>query len=180
LPMAVLPSSTVSVVQYDPRWPALFAAERSEILSAFAPLQVLVEHVGSTAVPGLVAKPVIDILVGVHMAELTDAHLDALRLVGYGYVRARRGSLCLYRGRPRTFFVHIVEFDGPEWREKLLFRDYLRAHPEAVDRYARLKSDLAMAGAQIGPYAFGKRKLIVELMGQAKVWIKETRCGVGF
>lgn len=173
--MANLHSTTVSVVIYDPRWPLLFAAEKKRILSAFAPMQVTVEHVGSTAVPGLDAKPVIDVVVGMHIAELTKAHLDALRLIGYGYVRARRGSLCLYRGRPRSHFIHIVEMGGSEWQEQLLFRNYLRSHPAAVRTYAVLKNELAMGGARTGAYALGKRKLVVEVMVKAKRWSRGIR-----
>lgn len=168
--MADLYSPTAGVVDYDPRWPLLFAAEKTRILSALAPLQVMVEHVGSTAVPGLDAKPVIDILLGLRMAELTDVRLDALRLIGYGYVRARRGRLCLYRGRPRSHFIHIVEIGGPDWQEKMLFRDYLRAHPQNAGRYRARKYALAMDGSSGEKYAIGKRAIIAELMGRARRW----------
>ena len=163
-------SPSVGVVDYDPRWPLLFAAEKTRILSALTPLQVNVEHVGSTAVPGLAAKPVIDILLGLRMAELTDVRLDALRLIGYGYVRARRGRLCLYRGRPRSHFVHVVETGGSDWQEKLLFRDYLRAHPQNARRYGDLKRALTIDGSRGAKYAIGKRAVIAELMGQARRW----------
>ena len=173
--MADLYSPTVGVVKYDPRWPLLFAAEKKRILSVLSPLQVIVEHVGSTAVPGLDAKPVIDILLGLCMAELTDVRLDALRLIGYGYVRARRGSLCLYRGRPRSHFIHIVEMGGTEWQEQILFRDYLRAHPEDALRYAALKREMAAGGATGATYARGKRGLIVEIIERARRWNRGER-----
>ena len=120
--------------------------------------------------PGLDAKPVIDVLVGMRIADLTKTHLDALRLLGYGYVRSRRGGLCLYRGRPRSHYVHVVEMGESEWQEQLLFRDYLRTLPEAVNGYAALKNELARGGARMASYALGKRKLIIELLVQAKRW----------
>ncbi len=168
--MAFISSTTVCVVPYDPCWPALFDAEKRRILSLLSSLEVTVEHVGSTAVPGLDGKPVIDILLGVRMADLTDAHLDALRELGYGYARARRGGLCLSRGRPRSHFIHVVEMGGWEWQEKILFRDYLRSNPAVASRYALLKTGLVRGGSDRAAYALGNQGLIEEILAAARRW----------
>jgi GrpB-like predicted nucleotidyltransferase (UPF0157 family) len=157
----------ITVVPHDPRWPDLYAAEKSRILSALSSLQPAIEHVGSTAVPGLDAKPVIDIMAGVR-AALTPDDIESLRAIGYGYLRSRRGSLCLYRGKPRVYFLHIVRKDGPEWEADLLFRDYLRSHPEAAAAYAALKHGLADGGASSGEYSRGKGKFILEILSRAR------------
>lgn len=139
----------VHVVEYDIQWPCLFADEKARILSAFDNLSALVEHIGSTAVSGLAAKPVIDILIGTRFEELTKGHLDALRGFGYGYIRARRKGLCLYRGHPRSHFVHIVEIECPEWYDLLVFRDFLRTHSEEANKYDDLNYQEGPCSPQI-------------------------------
>jgi GrpB-like predicted nucleotidyltransferase (UPF0157 family) len=168
-------SYMIVVVPYNPIWPSLFDAEKTLILSVLAPLEVTIEHIGSTAVSGLYAKPVIDVMIGVHFAEFTEVHIESLRLIGYGYVRARRGTLCLYKGHPRSHFIHIVERGGTEWQNKLIFRDYLRANPDAAKRYASLKNELITERSSSALYALGKRKHIVELLAQAKIWHRREK-----
>jgi GrpB-like predicted nucleotidyltransferase (UPF0157 family) len=140
----------IKIVEYDPRWPGQFDQE-AERLRASLPEGALtrVEHFGSTAVPGLAAKPVIDILVGVRsLAEARNTVVPALEPLGYAfwYDNPRMDRLFFVRGLPpngpRTHHVHVIEDGSPDW-ERLLFRDYLRAYPDERDRYARLKRDLA-------------------------------------
>lgn len=155
------------VVCYDPGWPQLFAAEQSRIQAALSALPLVVEHIGSTAVPGLAAKPVIDILVGLNLAALAPAHLAPLRTIGYGYVRARRGGLCLYRGKPRSHFLHIVQQDSREWQEHLLFRNYLRAHPEVAQQYGALKLAAQTREPKASAYSLGKHAFIRRILAVA-------------
>jgi GrpB-like predicted nucleotidyltransferase (UPF0157 family) len=134
----------VLVVDYDPRWAELFQRERerlSEVLGAFA---VAIEHVGSTAVPGLAAKPVLDILVGVERLPLPENALKALGALGYQY-RGDGGipGKQYFRNNPRTRHLHVVEFGSDDWLRTLTFRDYLRGHREAVRQYGALKRELA-------------------------------------
>lgn len=139
-----LESGVVRVVPYDDRWPVLFADEAVRILAACA-LPLRLEHVGSTSVPGLDAKPVLDILAG-HPAEVSP--LDYVPLLGRaGY--EHRGDAGIpdhqffRRGQPRAYHIHLVVADGSLWRDYIGFRDLLRADPDVAHRYARLKLDLA-------------------------------------
>ncbi len=140
----------VIVVPYDEAWPSLFEEEQSRIESAIGPWVEQIEHVGSTAVPGLAAKPVIDIMVGVKSLGDSPILIERLAGVGYEYVPEFERVLPFRRyfrkvrdGR-RTHQIHLVERSNGRWWERhLLFRDYLRTHPETAREYGRLKDHLA-------------------------------------
>ncbi len=140
-------SNPVEVVDYDPTWPERYAEERERIAAALAPLPVRIEHIGSTAVPGLAAKPVIDILVGVPDIERAGPAVAALIRLGYSYAPEFEGispeQRYFYKGMPHTHHIHMVETASDMFAYHLAFRDYLRAHPEAAAEYARLKRGLA-------------------------------------
>jgi GrpB-like predicted nucleotidyltransferase (UPF0157 family) len=140
----------VIVVHYDEAWPSLFEEERKRIEGAIGPWAEGIEHVGSTAVPGLAAKPVIDIMVGVK--SLDDSPILVERLVGIGYEYVPQFERDLpfrryfrkMREGPRTHQIHLVERSNTDWWEPhLFFRDYLRTHPETAREYGRLKYHLA-------------------------------------
>jgi len=139
----------VEIVPYDPRWPARFTRARRAIMSAIGGYIRVIEHIGSTAVPGLAAKPVIDILIGVRSLEDAAAFLPPLAPLGYTYIPQheaifpeRRYLHRIVNGR-HTHHLHIVEPGSDFYRIQLLFRDYLRSHPDAVGQYAELKYRLA-------------------------------------
>lgn len=147
---------TVTVVPYDPRWAEMFAQEKRR-LQACLPAGIVrrIEHFGSTAVPGLAAKPVVDMLVEVTSLDETRRKIvPVLEARGYDYFwRPTWGddtppfyAWFIKRGPSgnRTHHIHMVEADFPHW-DRLLFRDYLIAHPEAADTYSRLKEKLAGA-----------------------------------
>ena len=120
-----LESGTVRLVEYDDRWSSLFQAEASRILAAAPELQLTLEHVGSTAVPGLCAKPVLDILAGHPAAVPALACVSPLERAGYEH-RGDAGILghqFFRRGQPRAYHIHLVELGGRLWREYLAFRD---------------------------------------------------------
>ena len=139
------------MVRYDPRWPVLFEEERARVEAAIGPWTLETEHVGSTAVPGLDAKPIIDIMVGVRSLEDSPVLVERLTGIGYEYVPEFEEDLPLrryfrkaHRGR-RTHQIHLVERTNAEWWDRhILFRDYLREHPKTAHEYARLKHDLAV------------------------------------
>jgi GrpB-like predicted nucleotidyltransferase (UPF0157 family) len=133
------------VVEYDERWPELFAHEAALLREALGDDAVAIEHVGSTAVPGLAAKPVIDILIGLRDDELSDEHRRALRRLGY-VSRERSDRRYFRKGTPRTHFLHVVRYGGEAWRTKLAFRDFLRADAAAAAGYAARKLELATHG----------------------------------
>ncbi|WP_424813317.1 GrpB family protein [Roseococcus sp. YIM B11640] len=141
----------VSLVEYDPAWPTMYAAEAGRLREALPPGLILaMEHFGSTAIPGLIAKPVIDILIAVPSLEQARASAVApMGALGYAFWadNPKRDRLFFVKGLPpaapqRTHHVHMTVGDGEMWR-RLAFRDHLRAHPEEAARYAALKRDLA-------------------------------------
>jgi GrpB-like predicted nucleotidyltransferase (UPF0157 family) len=141
----------VVLFEYNPDWPRFFDDFGDRIRAALREYSATLEHIGSTAVPGLAAKPVIDMMLGV---PSLDGVLDDLRLpletAGFQWMEAflQRMPERLFffhddsQGR-RTGHLHVLERDGREWRRHLAFRDYLRAHPEVADEYERLKRELA-------------------------------------
>jgi len=140
-----LAHGTVQLAEWTPRWAELFAAEAARLRAALGDLALDVEHYGSTSVPGLVAKPLLDILVG--GAEATDPapYIAALSPLGYDY-SAHAGvpeHLVFGRGTARTHLVHVVRYGGETWRKALAFRDALRTDPGLRDDYAALKRQLA-------------------------------------
>jgi GrpB-like predicted nucleotidyltransferase (UPF0157 family) len=141
----------VKVVDYDSNWPLLFEREKAKILGAIAKNVVAIEHVGSTAVPGLGAKPIIDIMVGIcHLSDAQDC-TGPLETIGYEYVPEYENSIperrYFRKGPPNVpnkhYHLHMVEYGGDFWRRHLLFRDYLLVHPYAAEEYYRLKKELA-------------------------------------
>jgi GrpB-like predicted nucleotidyltransferase (UPF0157 family) len=139
----------VCLVAPDPRWPAQFVEERDRLLDLFPGRFAAIEHIGSTAVPGLAAKPIIDILAGVKSMTEADALLEPLCAHGYETSAEFNATLPDQRwlmrhalGR-RTHHLHLVVFGGEPWIHRLHFRDVLRADAAIAARYERLKRDLA-------------------------------------
>jgi GrpB-like predicted nucleotidyltransferase (UPF0157 family) len=129
---------------YDPRWPVRFASEAVLLGEALAPV-VAIAHVGSTAVPGLAAKPTIDIAVGVATLELPTAARQRMEKLGYHYGGTHDRPQHVFRkGRdvPWEVIVHVVEHNGVMWQDYLRFRDHLRSHRPDARRYEALKASL--------------------------------------
>ncbi len=138
---------SIAVVPYDSNWPVLFAEWRARLLDALGSLEVRIEHVGSTAVPGLSAKPVIDISLGVPDVENEERYRGAVESCGVPLRSVDEGHRYFRPAWPDPRVVQIhVNTTGDEWqRRHLLFRDYLRAHPDAAAAYGLLKTELATA-----------------------------------
>lgn len=140
-----LESGIVRLLEYDARWPALFAVEEQRIRECCGALPLRLEHIGSTSIPGMCAKPVLDILAGRPRESTIPDYVIALTQAGYIHrgERGVPGREFFRRGVPRAYHVHLVEAGGRLWREYLGFRDYLRAHHEAARRFADVKRELA-------------------------------------
>lgn len=140
-------NARVRVVPYDPTWPDRFEEERSALVAVLAPWLVgPIEHVGSTAVPGLAAKPVIDIMAPVHDLDSSRSTIDVLSTLGYCYWPYRADVMhwfCKPSAAYRTHHLHVVPYCSPLWFDRLAFRDFLRAHPPVAAEYANLKYRLA-------------------------------------
>ncbi len=139
----------ITIVPYDAAWPTRFRVESQLIRIALNDLEPKIEHIGSTSVPGLAAKPIIDILVGVRSLDAFERHCDRLTVYGYEYIPEyervlpdRRFFKRVFRG-VRTHHVHVVEVNGRYWKRYLRFRDRLRADGFLASRYAELKCRLA-------------------------------------
>lgn len=172
----------VEVVPYDPGWPLAFARWRDRLAGALGDGARRLEHVGSTAVPGLAAKPVIDIQVSVPDADDEDAFRPALERLGLP-LRTREPGHRYFRpppGRPREVQVHVCDAGGEWERIHLLFRDYLRAHPAACEAYAVLKQGLArrFRGDRVA-YNEGKSGFILDALEKAEEWARATAWLVG-
>jgi GrpB-like predicted nucleotidyltransferase (UPF0157 family) len=137
----------VSLAPYDPRWPGLFEAERGRVESVIGPwISGGIEHVGSTSVPGLAAKPIIDIMVGVKDLEEAREAFGGLAELGYLHAPYKQEIMhwfCKPSVKERTHHLYLMEKDSSEWRARIAFRDYLRTHPETAHRYEQLKRELA-------------------------------------
>ena len=144
-----LESKAVRVVPYDDRWPSLFQAEAGRIAAALARFGVpplAIEHVGSTAVPGLAAKPILDVAAGRPSGITPAAYIEVFESLDYVYRGdgGLPGREFFRRGVLRSHHVHLVEHAGAHWNRYIRFRDTLRADPSLRDAYADLKHSLAM------------------------------------
>ena len=138
----------VIVTEYDPSWPELFRREAELIYAVLEGVGIRIEHMGSTAVPGLQAKPVIDIMIGVSSIEQADSCVPFIEGTGYLYRPEHEDSMPERRyfersGSEIDYHVHMVVFESKFWKEHIFFRDYLRENPEAAEQYADLKEELA-------------------------------------
>jgi GrpB-like predicted nucleotidyltransferase (UPF0157 family) len=168
-----LESGRVRVVPYSAAWPALYAAEiarMGQVLSA-AGVSLNLEHTGSTAVPGLAAKPIIDITAGLHSEDDRSRAIAAIQAAGYVH-RVERdipGHDFLRRGDPRQYHVHLTNVDSDFWRDHLTFRDWLRSHPDAAAEYMAIKQGLAQRyPADREAYIQGKTAFVEETLRTAR------------
>jgi GrpB-like predicted nucleotidyltransferase (UPF0157 family) len=169
---------TVQIVPYDPAWAILFQAERSRLQQALGDLALDIQHIGSTAVTGLAAKPILDLAVAVAGVSVVPTCIGRLVDTGYTY-RGYRGLDQGYffdqgRGQELTHYLHVLPIDEPAWSNNLLFRDYLAAHPEARDRYQQLKDDLAVEyPADRATYTAAKADFVQEILAAAHAGQRE-------
>ena len=138
------------LVAYDPLWPVAFEDEKVRLAKALGPVAKGIEHYGSTAVPGLCAKPILDIMVGISPLSEWERCKPALEALGYDYADGAGvpGHYIFGRGRDRTertHLVHVVEYQGESWRGSLAFRDALRRDASLRESYAREKKRAATA-----------------------------------
>lgn len=143
--MLGLMRGTVALQPYHNEWPTLFQAEAMQLQVAIGAHVLDIQHVGSTAIPGLPAKPILDIGVAVENFEAATVCIQPLEALGYRY----RGEAGIPRrhyfvkGEPRTHHLHMNEISSADWQQQIAFRDYLRTHPDQAHTYAALKMQLA-------------------------------------
>src|SRR4028118_948992 len=148
--LTIVTVEPVYIVAYDPSWPTLFAQERNRLFETVRQWIEEVEHVGSTAIPGLDAKPVIDLMVGLKSMADASSCVEPLTNLGYSYwAEGAQPHHHLFvrfvdpTMSARTHNLHLVEAGSRYWKDRLPFRDHLREHPETPARHGRLKYELA-------------------------------------
>ncbi len=170
-------ASSIEVVPYTPDWKHKFAQEAQQIAQALAPLIVALHHIGSTSIPGIYAKPIIDILVEVNDLAQVDRQTPAMTALGY-QAMGEYGipGRCYFRKETatgqRTHHVHIFRRRSPEVLRHLVFRDYLIAHPAEAQAYSDLKRELVqqLSLDDIEGYMDGKDRFIKLMEQRALAW----------
>jgi len=173
--MSTQPTS-IQILASDPEWPAAFEAEAMRLHAALETLALRIDHHGSTAVPGLAAKPVIDIQISVATLQPLSPYTARLETLGYVHVPHPDDSFCPFFHRPITWphshHVHLVESGGHEERRTLAFRDYLRDHRDVAVEYEQLKRTVAARIATADPeaqerYAMAKTDFVEHVVSRA-------------
>jgi GrpB-like predicted nucleotidyltransferase (UPF0157 family) len=168
-PHSTLSAMPVVVEPYDPEWPDLFEAERVLLEQVLAPWLVGgIHHIGSTAVPGLAAKPIIDMMAGVRDFEEARGAYEPLAEIGYVHEPHRPGIAHHFSRRAAdgraTHGLHLTEPGSDLWRERLVFRDALRADPDLAAEYVALK--LALARDEADDYTGSKRPFVADVLAR--------------
>lgn len=160
----------ITLVDYDPQWPRLFEREAHRIRGALGGRVVLLEHAGSTSVPRVAAKPIIDIVLEVADSADEAAYVPALEAAGYT-LRIRepdRFEQRVFKGPDTNVNLHVFSAGCPETARVLAFRDHLRAHDGDRELYERTKRDLAgRTWKYVQNYADAKSEVIAEIMSRA-------------
>jgi len=168
----------IAISEYDPNWPALFEEEARRLCDAFGSAALRIEHVGSTAVPGLAAKPVIDIQVSVASLVPHGRYLNTMAALGYRHVALDDFDLVYpFFHKPAewlsTHHVHLCLAGGEQEWKHLAFRNYLRAHPQTTRAYEALKRELARTHDGTTPrameaYSLAKSEFVVNVLRAAE------------
>jgi len=143
--MIGLKRGTVKLILYHKQWKVAFEREKKKLLAHVGDMVVDIQHVGSTAIPGLHAKPIIDMSAGLRRLKDVKKLVKPLDEMGYHFYRKFRRQVLFAKGpdKKRTHYLHVMKYNGSKWKSDLLFRDFLRTHPSKTKAYAHLKQRLA-------------------------------------
>lgn len=169
-PVLGLERGVVRLEPHDPRWEGLYRQEEVRLREALEGVLLGIEHYGSTAVPGIRAKPILDILVGVRRLDDVFQRRSELEALGYEYApwAGVPGHHVFGKGEARTHLLHVVEYGSRNWTENLFFRDQLRSDPELAAEYDALKLRLARANPDHrAAYTDGKAAFIKRVRDRA-------------
>lgn len=166
----------VRLTHYSENWVQMFQNEAEFLKTIFGDVIFRYEHFGSTSVPDLKAKPIIDMMCLVNDIEKVDLFNEKMSSLGYDVagdwgISGRR----LFRkgGENRTHHIHFYQIDNPQIERHLIFRDYLRSHPEEVARYSRFKEELALRFVNTSEYSPAKKTFVSEMEQLALSWFAE-------
>jgi GrpB-like predicted nucleotidyltransferase (UPF0157 family) len=161
-------SDRVELVDHDPTWAEVFEAERRRLTPVFDGRAVGIEHIGSTSVPDLCAKPIVDVLVGLRELEITEPDIREMEALGYEYLGEYGLPGRLFFRRLGTHNVHVVKHGGEHWERQLTFREALRTDPEERRRYDQFKRKLAAEGHPRDVYTELKTPFIRDVEARAR------------
>lgn len=178
-----MPNGIVKIIEYNPGWPSLFEREKKRLMKKCGSSILTIEHIGSTSVPGLGAKDIIDMVVAVEKIEIADNLLiDIITLMGYNYAKHQeeffpnRRLFSTIPGEMDYYcHVHMVELDTEFWKRHIIFRDYMREFPDVRDAYYKLKIDLSTIHNTKGTrilYTDNKTEFIEDVVEKAKQYYK--------
>lgn len=171
--MLGLDRDIVRLDKYDPSWKDEFEKEKLNVKKCLGDIALTIEHVGSTSIEGLSAKPIIDMAVGVKDTETLRSTIKLLSDFGYDVLDSieDKEEVLARKGTPenRTHYIHVMVVSGSRYVEQVLFRDYLRAHREEVERYEELKkSSLEKFADNRKAYTASKNEYIRSVIEKAK------------
>ncbi len=165
----------VSIIEYHPQWREMFEEEKQLLQAILVDVSVKVEHIGSTSIDGLAAKPIIDIMIGLPDFSVADDLVPRIEALGYEYIKKYEDEMPFRRyfaknlNRIRTHQIHMVEIDSEFWGRHISFRDYLRHNPAIANEYAALKKQLAECEwGDVNEYADAKTEFIKSIENKAK------------
>jgi GrpB-like predicted nucleotidyltransferase (UPF0157 family) len=163
----------IEVVDYDPRWPERYRGDATDLEIALGERVGGLEHFGSTSVPGMSAKPVIDVLVGLVRWPMLDRDREALESLRYEYLGEAgvAGREYFRRREAHATNVAVVEWKGQLWSDNLMLREYLRGNPTIAATYSRAKREAWCGGARtLLAYSTAKAAKMTELVERARQW----------
>ena len=165
----------IRIAEYSTAWASLFAEEKRQIEIALGKESAIIEHIGSTSVVGLAAKPIIDIMIGLHDFSTANNLVPKIEALGYEYIQRYedvmpfRRYFTKKRDGTSTHHIHMVACGGEFWERHLLFRDFLRENPATASEYAALKKKLAsLEWNHMNEYADAKTDFIKRVENEAR------------
>ncbi len=169
----------VSLEIYNPVWHEIFEAEKSALRQVLGDKFIAAEHVGSTAIPGIKAKPILDMMVAIRSLDDWEWIQEPLSKLGYEFRRDNRneqGHILFVKGpeENRTHYLKVAELDSDFWTEHVLFRDYLLRNPEYIAEYQKIKEQLLDEHkGNREPYTKGKEEFIRKILGLAGLFDRD-------
>lgn len=168
-----LKRGTVELLPYNKQWAIEFEKAKKQLLSALGNNAKAIEHIGSTSVPGLAAKPVIDISIGVQKMQDSEKYIPLLEDAGFKFIRHSGMNKHLFFAKGpdnnRTHYIHLVRYNGAIWKRDIAFRNFLRAHKKVASNYAHLKKKLQKEYASNrSAYTAAKDAFIASIIKQIK------------
>ncbi|GLB61812.1 MULTISPECIES: GrpB family protein [Bacillaceae] len=137
----------ITIEEWHPNWSKQYENEKFKLKEILSEKVISIEHIGSTSIEGLVAKPILDIAIGVNDLEVVNEFIEPLKQIGYEFVYHKefpeRRFFRKGKWRAGTHHLHFYQFEGEHWNNQILFRDYLRNNPDVMREYHQLKIDLA-------------------------------------